>query len=60
VHIGSNNELAVTTFSGLAPGLVGLYQVNAIVPADVTPGNAVPIYITVNGTESNIVTIAVQ
>ena len=33
VRIG--NQTAVVQFSGLAPGLVGLYQVNAEIPADV-------------------------
>ena len=37
----------------LVPGLVGLYQVKAIVPAGVTPGNAVPLVITQNGIPSN-------
>ena len=48
------------SFAGLAPGYVGLYQVNAQVPSGVTPGNTVPVVITVNGSVSNTVTIAVQ
>jgi uncharacterized protein (TIGR03437 family) len=51
---------AVVTYSGLAPGLVGLYQVNAIVPAALTPGNSVPVIVSVNNIPSNAVTIAVQ
>ena len=47
-------------FSGLAPGFVGLYQVNALVPAGVAPGSAVPVKISVGGATSNTVTIAVQ
>lgn len=34
------NQKAVTSFVGLAPGLVGLYQINAKVPSGVTPGDA--------------------
>jgi uncharacterized protein (TIGR03437 family) len=52
--------VAVVTYSGLAPGLVGLYQVNAIVPTGLTPGNSVPVVISMNNIPSNTVTIAVQ
>ena len=48
------------SFAGLAPGFVGLYQVNAQVPQSVTPGNAVAVVITANSVASNSVTIAVQ
>jgi uncharacterized protein (TIGR03437 family) len=37
-----------------------LYQVNAQVPSSVTPENAVAVVVTVNGTASNTVTMAVQ
>lgn len=47
-------------FSGLAPGYVGLYQVNAAVPAASATGPAVPVVISAGGVESNTVTIAVQ
>jgi uncharacterized protein (TIGR03437 family) len=52
--------VAVLNYSGLAPGLVGLYQVNAQVPMSVSPGNAVPVFISVGNVTSNTVTIAVQ
>jgi uncharacterized protein (TIGR03437 family) len=52
-------------FSGLAPGTVGLYQVNAKLPAEVPAGAAVPMAIRVilpDGTveESNAVTVAIS
>jgi len=47
-------------FSGLAPGFAGLYQVDVQVPQGVSPGDAVPLLITVGGTQSNTVTIAVS
>ena len=47
-------------FSGLAPGFVGLWQIDAEVPASVTPGAVVPLVITAGGVQSNTVTIAVQ
>jgi uncharacterized protein (TIGR03437 family) len=57
VTIGGVQENAI--FSGLAPGFVGLYQVNALVPAGVTAGSAVPVVISMGGIASNSVTIAV-
>jgi len=51
---------AAVEFAGLAPGFVGLYQVNARVPAGVTAGNAVALVLTQNGVASNTVTIAVK
>jgi uncharacterized protein (TIGR03437 family) len=57
VTIGGSN--AAVLFSGLVPGLVGVYQVNAIVPS-VSPGTAVPVTISSQGVASNAATIAVQ
>ncbi len=51
---------ASVIFSGLAPGVAGLYQINVTIPAGVTPGNAVPVILTVGNVQSNTVTIAVQ
>lgn len=48
------------SFSGLAPGYVGLYQVNAQVPVGLAANNAVPVVISMEGTASNTVTIAVE
>ncbi|MBI4480074.1 MAG: hypothetical protein HY651_08640 [Acidobacteria bacterium] len=60
---GSSTQIAVEVTIGgvpatvvsqeLVPGLVGLYQVKATVPAGVTPGDAVPLVITQNGIPSN-------
>lgn len=50
---------ATVTFSGLAPGFVGEYQVNALVPAAAPAGSAVPVAISIAGVTSNTVTIAV-
>ncbi len=47
-------------FSGLAPGLVGVWQINAEIPAEVVPGPAVLLTVTAGGVASNTVTIAVQ
>jgi uncharacterized protein (TIGR03437 family) len=50
---------AVVTFSGLAPNFVGLYQVNAQVPAGLPSGNK-DVVISVNGASSNSVLLPVQ
>ena len=51
---------APVKFSGMAPGFVGLWQINAEIPASVLPGSAVPLAVTANGLPSNTVTIAVE
>lgn len=48
------------SYSGLAPGEVGLYQIDVQVPTSVLSGSAVPVVVTMNGLNSNTVTIAVQ
>jgi len=57
VHIGGVQTQVL--FSGLTPGYVGLYQVNAQVPANAAAGNSVPVALTTGGTSSNTVTLAV-
>ena len=47
-------------FAGLAPGFVGLYQVNAQVPPGVAAGDAVPVTLSAGGLMSNTVTISVR
>jgi uncharacterized protein (TIGR03437 family) len=58
--IGSSR--ATVLYSGLAPGLPGLYQVNAVIPQDAPTGDRVPITLQVNeqGLPSNTVIIAIQ
>jgi uncharacterized protein (TIGR03437 family) len=51
---------AKVTYSGLAPGFAGLYQVNALVPDGVPTGDDVNLVISIGGVQSNTVTIAVQ
>jgi len=50
---------AEVSFSGLAPGSVGLYQINAKIAAAAQTGNAVPLTVSIGGRTSNTVTIAV-
>jgi uncharacterized protein (TIGR03437 family) len=47
-------------FAGLAPGFVGLNQINAVVPANAPTGSAVPVFVTASGITSNVVTMAIK
>jgi uncharacterized protein (TIGR03437 family) len=51
---------ATVTYSGLAPGFAGLYQVNAQVPGGAPAGGTVAVVMKIGGSTSNTVTIAVQ
>jgi uncharacterized protein (TIGR03437 family) len=57
VTVTMNGVLAPVNFAGLAPGFVGLYQVNAQVP-EIGPGT-VEVVVTVNGIASTPVTMEV-
>jgi len=64
----TDNEVTVTVggqdakvlFQGLAPGFVGLYQVNVTVPSGIAAANDVPVILTVAGAASAPVTVAIQ
>jgi len=51
---------ATVTFSGLAPGFVGLYQVNAQIPPSAPTGDTVSVVLSIGGATSNTVTIAIE
>jgi uncharacterized protein (TIGR03437 family) len=51
---------ALVQFSGMAPGFVGLNQVNVQVPPGTRAGDAIPVALTIGGKQSNTVTIAVS
>jgi uncharacterized protein (TIGR03437 family) len=53
-------QAARVSFAGLAPGFVGLYQVNVEIPAGLTAGSAVPLVLSQGGVPSNTVTLAVR
>jgi uncharacterized protein (TIGR03437 family) len=50
---------APVDYAGMAPGFVGLYQVNAHVPTVLSAGNQ-PVIITVNGVQSAIALLPVH
>jgi uncharacterized protein (TIGR03437 family) len=49
-----------SSFTGLTPGLVGLYQMNVTIPTGTPTGSLVPVQVNVNGVNSNIVNIAIS
>jgi uncharacterized protein (TIGR03437 family) len=59
-------ELELTpAFAGLAPGSVGLFQVNAVLSREVPAGDSVPVYLRLrlsdgSAIRSNTITIAIQ
>ena len=51
---------AEVSYSGLAPGTVGVYQINARIPAGVSANASVPVQIQMGAAASNVVTVAVE
>lgn len=51
---------APVSFAGLAPGFIGLCQVNVQVPPGVAAGDGVPVIVLIGTTASNTVTISVR
>ena len=58
VAIGSS--FGDVQFSGLAPGYIGLWQINVKLPQGIAAGGAVSLRVLINGVPSNTVTIAVR
>jgi adhesin/invasin len=51
---------ADVSYSGLAPGFAGLYQIDAKVPSGAPVGDTQPVVVTIGGVASNTVTIALR
>jgi uncharacterized protein (TIGR03437 family) len=60
VSVVLNGTELPASFSGLAPGFTGLYQVNVAIPAATPPGLALPLALKVGGVQSNTVVLSVQ
>ncbi|MGA7235881.1 MAG: hypothetical protein WBY44_09385 [Bryobacteraceae bacterium] len=58
VAVGSN--FGNVQYSGLAPGYVGLWQINVTIPQGTPAGSAVPVRVVIDSSSSNLVTIAVK
>ena len=55
----NGTELPVS-FAGLAPGFIGLYQVNVLIPASMPPGSAVSFSLKQGGQSSNSIAVAIR
>jgi uncharacterized protein (TIGR03437 family) len=51
---------ATVAFSGLTPGLVGVWQLNIMIPPNAPVGNAVPVVIKMNKRVTNLTTVAIN
>jgi uncharacterized protein (TIGR03437 family) len=51
---------ATVSFSGLAPGLPGVWQINVLIPPESPVGNAVPLTVNLAGRSISPITIAVN
>ncbi len=51
---------ALVSFAGLAPGYVGLYQVNVQIPTGVSTGPAISLILSQSGVNSNTVSLAIR
>ncbi|MDP2999868.1 MAG: IPT/TIG domain-containing protein, partial [Bryobacterales bacterium] len=60
VTLTIGGQPAQVLFSGLTPGFAGLYQVNALTPQNVAPGDDVPVVLRVAGQTSPPATMAVR
>jgi len=60
VSVVLNGRVIPTSYSGLSPGSVGLFQVNFQIPEDAPVGNAVTLAVSVGGVVSNTVTISIE
>ena len=59
VAFGSTGFGAVK-YSGLTPGFVGLWQINVTIPPGTPASSATPVRVVINGTPSNVVTVATK
>jgi len=58
VAIGS--AFGTVQYTGLAPGEIGLWQINVTIPSGIVTGSAVGVRVVIDGVASNLVTIAVK
>ncbi len=53
------NRRAQVQFSGLAPNLAGVWQINAVIPSDAPTGSAVPLVL-IQALRSNTLSVAIE
>jgi uncharacterized protein (TIGR03437 family) len=55
-----NAETVPPSFAGLAPGMVGIYEFDVVLPDDVQTGPAVPVTVTIGSSMTNVVRVAIE
>ena len=62
VSVQIGGQPATVVYGGATPGFMpGLFQIDAQVPQNISPGNSVPVVVTIGGVKSQAnVTVAVQ
>lgn len=60
VCVAVGNTFAEVQFSGLAPGMIGIWELRIRVPLGAPSGNAIPVRALINGTPTNIVPLAIR
>jgi len=60
VCVAIGDAFGTVQYSGLAPGAIGLWQINVTIPSGIVTGNAVGVRVVIDGVASNLVTIAVK
>jgi uncharacterized protein (TIGR03437 family) len=60
VTVTMDGKPAQVNYAGLTPGFPGLYQINAVVPAGITPGNSVAVVASLANASSSPVTFVVR
>jgi uncharacterized protein (TIGR03437 family) len=60
VEASIDGRPARVLFAGLAPGTIGLYQINVEIPSDAPAGDNVTVLVSQGGAKSNQVTIAIR
>jgi uncharacterized protein (TIGR03437 family) len=58
--VGIGGRGATVLFSGLAPGFIGLYQINVLIAEDAPVGEAITLDVIIEGTPSQTTRIAIQ
>jgi uncharacterized protein (TIGR03437 family) len=60
VCVAIGNTFGEIQFSGLAPSMVGIWQLTVKIPTTAPSGTAVPLRAVINGVPSNIITVAIR
>jgi uncharacterized protein (TIGR03437 family) len=60
VCVAIGNTFGEVLFSGLAANQVGVWQLTVKLPLNGPTGNAIPLRAVINGSPSNIVTVAIR